>query len=212
MKVLIGTTNPSKVRRFEEFLEDCDVQFYTLRDLNITAEPEESGCAPDENAAIKAQFYGQFFDAVIGSDSGLYFAELPLDDPRQPGLHIRTPNGGNRLDDEEMITYYSKLIHSLGGRVTAYYLDGLAVWNKGTVSTFISTPEQALIDSFYMVDTPSDNRRKGWPLDSLSLNRTTLTYFTESGNAMLDAVDENVIIGDYRKRVVTFLKQSLGLD
>lgn len=60
MKVLIGTTNPAKVTRFEEFLPASGIQFVTLKDLGIIAEPEESGSSPEENARIKAAFYGQF--------------------------------------------------------------------------------------------------------------------------------------------------------
>lgn len=119
MKVLIGTTNPAKVMRFEEFLPDSGIEFLTLKDLGITAEPEESGGSPEENARIKAKFYGQFCDHVICNDSGLYFDGISMDDPRQPGLKIRTPQG-RRLDDEEMIQYYSALLHRLGGRRLAY--------------------------------------------------------------------------------------------
>lgn len=48
MKVLIGTTNPSKVNRFREFLADCDIEYYTLQDLKIDKEPAEIGKTPEE--------------------------------------------------------------------------------------------------------------------------------------------------------------------
>ena len=104
LKVLIGTTNPSKLRMFEEWLKEYPVEFVTLSDLGITGEPTETGDTPTENARLKAEYYGQFADHCICQDSGLYLDALPLDDPRQPGLHIRTPQG-KRLDDEEMIAY-----------------------------------------------------------------------------------------------------------
>lgn len=211
MKVLIGTTNPSKVKRFQEFLPDCQIEFYTLKDIGVASEPEERGNTPEENAMIKAQFYGQFFDRVICNDSGLYFDDLPLDDPRQPGLNIRTPHGGPRLNDEEMISYYCDLIQSLGGRVLAYYLDGIAVYNKGRIFTFMDDKEDARNGAFYMVDQPSVKRKDGWPLDSISVNRNTLTYFVD-GNNQYDKVEENIIVGQYRARVVAFLKQSLGIE
>ncbi len=85
MKVLLGTTNPSKVKRFEELLHGYDIEFCTLNDLGITQEPKETGKNPEENAIIKAKYYGSFFDLVICNDSGLYFDSLPLDDSRQPG-------------------------------------------------------------------------------------------------------------------------------
>lgn len=211
MKILIGTTNPSKVRRFEDLLKDCDVEFCTLADLQIEAEPEETGSTPEENAALKAKFYGQFFDRVICNDSGLYFEELPMYDPRQPGLNIRTPNGGKRLEDEEMISYYKELVHSLGGRVLAYYLDGIAVYNQGSVCSFMENSDAVRTSAFYMVDEPSQKRHPGWPLDSLSLNRKTLTYFTEKKNERNDTADENIMVGEYRKRLREFLKAALDI-
>lgn len=211
MRVLIGTTNPSKVKRFKELLSGCDVEFYTLRDLGIDGEPEEQGSTPEENAIIKAKFYGQFFDRVICNDSGLYFDELPLDDVRQPGLNIRTPNGSRRLDDEEMIEYYSNLVHSLGGRTLAFYLDGIAVYSKGRVYSFMENNETTRLSAFYMVDKPTDKRHVGWPLDSISINKNTLTYFTDKGDNKYDSTDENIMLGEYRMRLIEFLKKALEI-
>ena len=187
MKVLLGTTNPSKRKYFEELLDGFDMKFYTLKDLKIAGEPEETGRNPEENAVIKARYYGRFFDTVICNDSGLYFDKLPPDDERQPGLHIRTPRGSRRLDDEEMIAYYGKLIHSLGGRVEASYHNGFAVNCHGKIA---SCTESSKADAFYMIDTPSPKRQDGWPLDSLSLDRNTLTYFVDEDADGLDAKEE----------------------
>lgn len=52
--VLLGTTNPAKIKRFEELLRGYAVQFYTLRDLHIEQEPRETGTTPRENAELKA--------------------------------------------------------------------------------------------------------------------------------------------------------------
>ena len=112
MRVLLGTTNPSKVKRFEELMSGYGIEFCTLRDLGINTEPEECGKTPEENAIIKAKYYGKYCDMVICNDSGLYFDDIPFDDKRQPGLNIRTPEG-KRLSDEEMIHYYSSLVASL---------------------------------------------------------------------------------------------------
>lgn len=209
MKVLIGTTNPSKVKRFEELLDGHDVEFYTLKDLGIEDEPEEMGTTPEENAVIKARFYGQYFDRVICNDSGLYFEALPIEDDRQPGLNIRTPGGCDRLDDEEMIAYYARLVKSLGGKVLAYYLDGIAVYNRGKISSYMENSEATRESAFYMIDRPSECRRPGWPLDSISLNRNTLTYFVEEGNNKYDTTEENVMVGEYRERLVRFLEEAL---
>lgn len=210
MKVLIGTTNPSKINRFEKMLKEYDVTFCTLKDLDITREPEESGSTPEENAILKAKFYGQYFDYVICNDSGLYIDGLPLEDERQPGLHIRTPRG-RRLDDEEMIAYYSQLVHSLGGKVLAYYLDGIAVYNKGQVYSFMENSEATKCSAFYMVEEASPLRHVGWPLDSISVNRNTGTYFVEKGDNKYDSTKENIMLGEYRKRLIAFLVSALQL-
>lgn len=105
MRVLLGTTNPSKVKRFSDLLKGYGIEFITLRDIEVIEEPEEMGNTPEENAIMKAEFYGQYFDVVICNDSGLYFEELDFEDLRQPGLNIRTPMNRDRLSDEEMIDF-----------------------------------------------------------------------------------------------------------
>jgi len=201
MKILIGTTNPSKIDRFKSLLDGYNIDFYTLTDLGITSDPDEKGNTPEENAIIKANYYGKFFDIVITNDSGLYFDCIPLDDPRQPGLNIRTPNGRSRMSDEESIEYYSALIHSLGGKVSAFYLDGFAVFNKGRVCSYVEDIRN--ITSFYMIDKPSEIRHEGWPLDSLSV-------YTESDKYA--NTKENIILNKYRENLIGFLKRSIGIS
>lgn len=210
MKVLLGTTNPAKVKRFSELLSGCDVEFLTLDALGISQEPEEQGSTPEENAILKAKFYGKYFDAVICNDSGLYFDVLPLNDPRQPGLHIRSPQG-ERLDDDRMIDYYSHLVHSLGGKVLAYYLDGVAVCCKGNISSFMENGEATKVSAFYMVDKPSEKRHPGWPLDSISVNARTNRYFVDATITELESTEEQIILGDYRCRLIQFLKEALSI-
>lgn len=206
--VLLGTTNPAKIKRFERLLRGYAVQFCTLRDLQIEQEPQETGATPRENAELKAKFYGQYFDLVICNDSGLYFDELPLEDPRQPGLHIRTPQG-ERLDDEQMISYYAALVHSLGGRVLAYYLDGVAVYRQGKIFSLMEDREVAKQHAFYMVDSPAGERHPGWPLDSLSQDYKTRQYFVEQTGERKTA--EQILEKD-RSKLLAFLAEALQLE
>ena len=208
MRVLLGTTNPSKVKRFSDLLKGYDIEFITLKDIKIIEEPEEKGTSPEENAIIKAKFYGQYFDIVICNDVGLYFKELDLEDLRQPGLNIRTPMNMNRLSDEEMIDYYSKLIAKLGGKVTAYYLDGIAVYNHGVISSFMDNMAAQKNGLFYMIDKASSKRFEGWPLDSLSINKENGKYFVDGS---IEESKENIIKDQYQKSVVDFLIKSLHI-
>lgn len=189
-RVLIGTTNPSKVDKFTCLLRGYTVECVTPRDLNITQEPEETGNTPEENAIIKARYYGKFADRVICADSGLYFRDLGFQDPRQPGLHVRTPQG-IRLTDDEMIAYYTQLIHGLGGRVSAYYLDGIAACCGDHVVSM-----SQCYDSFDMVDHVSSVWHEGWPLDSISIFQKKRAESESSGD----------------ERITRFLAEALKLN
>ena len=54
MKVLIGTTNPSKADWLGGLI-GAGTELLTLGDVNISAEPSETGATPAENAAILRQ-------------------------------------------------------------------------------------------------------------------------------------------------------------
>ena len=208
MDVLLGTTTPSKVRMFEHWLEGEDVRFLTLKQVSIPGEPAETGATPAENARQKAEYYGRYADYVICNDSGLYLTGLPMEDARQPGLHVRTPQGArHRLDDEEMIAYYAGLAHSLGGRVRACYLSGFAVKTPKGLSLYEDRMEELLEHTFWLTDTPCAERRPGWPLDSLSLYKDGKTSFLEpEPPEWLKGGNGN------RHRWIAFLKESLGLQ
>lgn len=209
--VLIGTSNPSKFNRFTSMLEEYNAHFIGPNEIGITVSPEENGTTPEENARIKASFFGNYHDLVIGNDSGLYFREFSLDDPRQPGLHVRSPYGV-RLNDDQMIEYYSALAHSAGGRLTGYYLDACAVWNSGRLTSFMKMGENIECGVFYMVDKPSKLRHEGWPLDSISLDRHSGRYFVDDGNADENTEEEKRIIAEYNNSLLLFLTGSLGLS
>lgn len=208
VNVLIGTTNPSKIQRFKKLLTGYDVQFFTPAMLGISDVPEEDGATPQQNAQIKALFYAQYCERVITNDSGLYFLNLPDDDARQPGLHVRTPQGV-RLSDEEMIAYYSTLVHSLGGRVQAYYKDAVAVNFRGQINVYTQNEQEIRAALFDMTDIPHTLRHDGWPLDSISMYHGTQRYFVEEADKQSQASADTVLA--HANRLRHFLVQALSL-
>ena len=178
MRVLLGSHNPAKKEYYRSLLEGTDIEIVSLEDLHVFSEPEENGNTPLENAIAKVRFYSTFFPKVLCADSGLYLLPLHENDPRQPGVRPRRPQG-KRLTDEEMIAYYSELIRSLGGKVPAYYRDGIAISNQERISTFTTQFGPDIPFPFALVSLPSKDRRAGFPLDSLSINVRTGRYFTE---------------------------------
>ena len=211
MKILYG--NPAKFSAMRRRLEKLDIELIGLNDMAKKGfevpDVSEDGNTPLENARQKALAYYEIFHIpVFSCDSGLYFEELSLEDERQPGLNVRTPMRMNRLSDEEMIEYYSNLIGELGEKVSAYYLDGIAVYNNGRISSFMDRESAKNVGAFYMIDKASTKRFEGWPLDSLSISKETGRYFVDGSDS---ESKENIIYGEYEKRIVGFLKEALGI-
>ena len=210
-KILLGTGNRRKVSFFEEILNRDDVHFLTLSDLNIQKLPDEDGMSPKENAMKKAAFYGQFADRVISQDAGLYFIDLPLDDPRQPGLFVRRAPDGHEMTDEEMIAHFSSLVHSLGGKARACYLDGWAVSFHQKVTGFMQPLEEQMAFAYLMLETPHKDRHPGWPLDSLSADFSG-RYWMDQGGRGVDTPDTLLKKKRVREEQRQFLIEALALD
>ncbi len=162
MKVLFATTNPAKVRRYKDALEEKGIELITLKDLDFKLKIEENGKDAIENAYIKAKAY---YDATkiptIGMDNSLFIEELPKE--KQPGTYVRRVNG-KELNDDEMIEYYTDLAQAYGGKLTAKWIFGMVICDNDGVKNYSWTK-----DHFYFVDKPSKERNPGYPLESISV-------------------------------------------
>lgn len=162
MKVLFATTNPAKVKRYKEALEEKGIELITLKDLDFKLDIEENGKDALENAYIKAKTY---YDATnmptIGMDNSLFIEELPSE--KQPGTYVRRVNG-KELNDDEMIEHYTNLAKEYGGKLTAKWIFGMVICDNKGVKNYSWTK-----DRFYFVDKPSKERNPGYPLESISV-------------------------------------------
>lgn len=190
MKLLYGTKNPAKVEAMRKRLEVLNIEiisFYSseLKGLckKIPDVPEE-GKTPLENARQKAKAYYQAFGIpVFSCDSGLYIEELP--DKLQPGVHVRTING-KYLSDEEMLTYYSGLAKQYGN-LTARYQNAIClILDENRI--FESMASSMASKPFLITAKPHTIRKKGFPLDSLSLEIETGMYYYDKNPDKLDEV------------------------
>ncbi len=213
MQVLIGTHNKSKTKQYADMFANFQVEVLTLSDLGIYDIPAEAGETAEENARIKAAFYGRYASSVLSSDSGLYFRELPLDHPDQPGLFVRRHKvSGREMDDEEMLVYYCRLADRYGGRLSACYHDAYAICHEGNISSFTMRGPIHEVNTFYLINKPSDKRHPGWPLDSISIDRVTSTYFVEQRYARKLTKSEQEIYDDYQDKKKNFIVNALGLN
>ena len=127
MKVLFATTNKARVKYYALRLKEKGIDLVTLDDLDISAMPKENGNNPLGNAIIKAKEYARLSGLLtISIDDGLFLDGIPIEE--QPGTHVRRVNG-KRLNDEEMIEYYTGLVNKYGsaGELKGHILKGIAV-------------------------------------------------------------------------------------
>ncbi len=186
MKILYGTGNPAKLSAMKRHLEPLDIEIIGLNDLGMKI-PEvlEDGNTPLENARQKAKaYYKAFHIPVFSCDSGLYFENVPNE--IQPGVHVRTVNG-KYLTDDEMCLYYSGLAQKYGD-ITAYYKNAICFVLDDTRIFEAMEPEMES-EKFIITTKPhSAIRKKGFPLDSLSIDIKTGTYFYDLPEQKLDQV------------------------
>lgn len=188
MKILYGTGNPAKLSAMKRRLEPLGIELIGLQDIKamgrIIPDVEENGVTPLENARLKAKAYYQAFQMpVFSCDSGLYFDNVP--EEIQPGVHVRTVNG-NYLSDEEMQAYYAGLAGKYGN-LTARYCNAICfVQDENTVYEAMEPSMES--ERFLLTDRIHPIRKKGFPLDSLSIDIKTGKYYYDLPEGALDRV------------------------
>ncbi|MCI9177504.1 MAG: hypothetical protein HFJ28_02765 [Clostridia bacterium] len=172
MKVLFATTNPAKIEKYKNVLEENGIELITIKDLDFKLDIEENGKDAVENAYIKAKaYYNATGITTIGMDNTLFIEELP--DEKQPGTHVRRIDK-KELTDDEMIEYYTNLVKRYGGKLTAKWIYGMVICdNKGSKKYSWSK------DHFYFVDKPCEIRNQGYPLDSITIVPQFNKYLVE---------------------------------
>lgn len=172
MKVLFATGNPAKVKRYKESLEKNGIELITIKDIGINLDIDENGKNAIENAYIKAKTY---YDATgiptIGMDNNLLIEGI--EERLQPGTHVRRV-GGRQLSDEEMITYYTRLVKDHGEKLQAKWVYGMVVITDKFCDELTWSK-----DKFYFVSTPCSKRNPGYPLDSISIIPEFNKYLVE---------------------------------
>lgn len=193
MRILYGTGNQAKFASMKELLASFGVELISLGEMSIPAPAiAENGQTPLENARIKASAYYRAFGLpVFSCDSGLYFDHIP--EELQPGIHVRVI-GGRRLNDEEMIGYYSKLAKKFGD-LSARYQNAIC-FIKGAGQIYESMDDSLSGDKFIITGTPHRMRKTGFPLDSLSIHIKTGKYYFDMENP---AVDQTAVDNGFRQ-------------
>lgn len=203
MKLLFGTGNQAKLDVMKSRLEKIDIELIGLSDLKAEGksiqEVSENGNTPLENARLKALAYYEAFQMpVFSCDSGLYFDNVP--DEIQPGVHVRNVNG-KCLSDEEMMEYYADLAKKYGNLVARYKNAICFVMDEKQIYESMDSSMES--EKFILTDKPhSAIRKKGFPLDSMSIDIKTNKYYYDLPTENLEqfAVEDGVLL--FFKRVL----------
>jgi len=198
MKVLFATTNPAKIKYYAEKLIEKGIEILTIKDLDISIDINENGKNAVENSIIKAKAYYEMAKiTTIAIDDTLYIEGLP--EEKQPGANVRRING-KKLEDYEMLEYYSNLVKKLGGIAKANWVKGVAIYDGEKLKTF-----EYNRSDFYFVDKKSEKINEGYPLDSLTIVPEFNKYLSELTKEDLKKYKEK----NNNKDIFDFLMQNL---
>jgi len=159
-QLLIATTNPGKLQELKDglkFLEDKGIKILTLNDVKVGEnEPDESGKTFQENALIKAEFYGDLTHLpCISDDGGLIIPYLN----NEPGVRSRRWLGYDASDTELINFALSNLRGCTGLKRTAFLQTCLCFYNPETKITIF---EEEKIKG-RIAEKPGKNFIKGYP-------------------------------------------------
>ncbi len=176
MKILYGTGNPAKLSSMRSRLEGLGMDIIGLKDIDKELpDIEENGSTPLENARKKALgYYKALHMPVFSCDSGLYIDDIPEEE--QPGVHVRTVNG-KYLSDEEMLLHYSGLARKYGDLKARYRNAICLVMDEEHI---YEAMEESMASELFIITDKQHAigiKKKGFPLDSLSIDIKTGKYY-----------------------------------
>jgi XTP/dITP diphosphohydrolase len=130
MTLLVATTNQHKLNEIRELLVDVPVELKSLRDAPAVAEPEETGDTFQENAKLKALYYGAHAGLMtVGDDSGLVVDALG----GEPGVHSARFLREDASYPERFAEIYRRLAERPDRPRTARFVCAVAVVSDGRV-------------------------------------------------------------------------------
>lgn len=170
-EVLFATGNASKVARYKDKLLERGIVLKSLKDIDVDIDVDENGSTAIENATIKAKAYNEASNLpTMATDDTMYIVGIP--EEKQPGIFVRRVNG-KRLNDQEMIDYYTGLVKEYGkdGKLDTKWILGMVIIKDGKVYTHEETTSE-----YYILDTPAKDMREGYPLSSILFNKKANKY------------------------------------
>lgn len=122
--LLVATHNAGKLREYRELLRTTAARLLYLPDIGITAEPEETGAAYEDNARIKALYYARLSGLLtLADDSGLEVDALG----GEPGVRSARYAGTDASDVQRYRLLLRKLASVPEGQRSARFRCAIAI-------------------------------------------------------------------------------------
>ncbi|MSQ37844.1 MAG: RdgB/HAM1 family non-canonical purine NTP pyrophosphatase [Chloroflexi bacterium] len=133
MRLLIGSSNPDKVREYRQILAGLDVELVAPSDLDpAPAEPAEDGPSFEENALTKALGYARATGlATLADDSGLEVSALR----GAPGVRSRR-FFGDRATAAERNAALLALLDGVADRAARFVCVAVLAFPDGRTESF----------------------------------------------------------------------------
>ncbi|MEG1805708.1 MAG: XTP/dITP diphosphatase [Clostridia bacterium] len=136
MDIVIASNNKNKLREFRQMLKNNFDNIYSLSDLNIDIDVEETADTFEGNALLKAKAVGEIAHmTALSDDSGLIVDALN----GEPGVYSARYSGENSTDEKNN----EKLLKNMQGvenrsarfvsAIVLYYPNGKYLTTYGTV-------------------------------------------------------------------------------
>ena len=139
MRILLATTNPGKIDRYRQLIQQINVEIEVLVPADVglaDLEIDEQGKNEEENAINKARGFYNALPAdnkitCFAGDSGTYLeGVLPEEQPGVFTRRITQATSNITADGNETIqSFYQDLSHKYGGVLPGYYLDYHCLYN-----------------------------------------------------------------------------------
>lgn len=132
VQIVFATGNADKVREIREIIQDPEASVYSMKELGISSDPEETGTTFEENARIKARAVADILledparylqdlstpIAVLSDDSGLVVDALG----GAPGIYSARFLGRDTSYTEKMTYILSELKDKTGDERSARFV------------------------------------------------------------------------------------------
>ncbi len=123
-KILIATHNAGKFKELMEVFEGLPFKFFSLSDLKINEDVEETGSTYQANAIIKAEFFGKLTGIpTIADDSGIHVDALE----GELGVKTRRWGAGAQASDQEWLDFFLDRMSTERNR-RAEFVTNIAFW------------------------------------------------------------------------------------